>query len=168
MREAELYQSLRDLGIGWQALEHAPVFTVEESAPVHAAMPGAHTKNLFLKDAAGQFWLATVRDDRRVDLKALAATLGVKKFSFGNAPDMEALLGVSPGSVTPLAAFNDAQGKVRVVIDESVAGAAQVTCIPCATPPPSALLARICCALAAWGTRRRIVPIGNGHERFGL
>jgi hypothetical protein len=39
MREAELYQSLRDLGIGWQALEHAPVFTVE-SAPVHAAAPG--------------------------------------------------------------------------------------------------------------------------------
>jgi Ala-tRNA(Pro) deacylase len=102
-----------------------------------------------------------VRDDRRVDLKALAATLGVKKFSFGKAPDMEALLGVSPGSVTPLAAFNDAQGKVRVVIDESVAGAAQVNVHPLRNTATIGLAGADLLRAGGLGHPAQIVPIGE-------
>ena len=103
MSEAALFSDLESLGIAWTAHEHAPVFTVEESADLHHAIDGAHTKNLFLKDAGKQFWLVTVRHDLRVDLKALAGEIGAKKLSFGKAEDLEALLGVTPGAVTPLA-----------------------------------------------------------------
>ena len=112
-----LFDDLQALGITWSALEHEAVFTVEESEAIHAALPGAHTKNLFLKDSGGAFYLVTVDHAMRVDLKALAPVIGAKKLSFGKAEDMAALLDVTPGSVTPLAAINDAAGKVRVVLD---------------------------------------------------
>jgi Ala-tRNA(Pro) deacylase len=126
----DILAALDALGIAWTLVEHEPVFTVEESSALHEQIPGAHTKNLFLKDAGGQFWLVTVPHDIRVDLKALPAAIGGKKVSFGKAEDMERLLGISPGSVTPLAAINDAGGLVRVVIDATLAGAELVQVHP--------------------------------------
>ena len=132
MSEDALRAAFADNGLGWDVLEHDAVFTVEESLAIHAAMPGAHTKNLFLKDSGGAFWLVTVDHAKSVDLKALAGAIGAKKLSFGKAEDMTALLGVAPGSVTPLAVINDreARVRVRVVIDTDLADAAQVNVHP--------------------------------------
>lgn len=160
MSEAALKDALAALGIGWSILEHEAVYTVEESLAIHDALPGAHTKNLFLKDSGGQFWLVTVEHSRRVDLKALAAAIGAKKLSFGKAEDMERLLGVTPGSVTPLAAINDAGGAVRVVLDPELAAADAVHVHPLRNTAtvgmPGADLVR---ALAAWGHDPLIVAI---------
>lgn len=121
---------IESLGIPFVAHEHEAVFTVAESDAVHAAMPGAHTKNLFLKDAGGAFWLVTVPSDARVDLKTLPAAIGCRRVSFGKATDMERLLGISPGSVTPLAMINAAQGSVTAVLGASLATADPVNVHP--------------------------------------
>ena len=124
---------LADLGalaIPFAAHEHEAVFTVAESDAVHAAMPGAHTKNLFLKDKGGAFWLVTVPSDARVHLKGLPAAIGCKHVSFGKAEDMERLLGITPGSVTPLAAINAAPGSITVVLDAVLADADPVNVHP--------------------------------------
>jgi Ala-tRNA(Pro) deacylase len=101
--EARLYTDFAALGIVYKVFEHPPVFTVEESSRHTHHIKGAHTKNLFLKDKAGAFWLVTVQDKVQVDLKALPAAIGSDRVSFGKAEDMERLLGILPGSVTALA-----------------------------------------------------------------
>ncbi len=128
--EAELLAALDRAGIVWTCEEHEPVFTVEASARLHAEIPGFHTKNLFLKDGAGQFWVVSAPHDAAVNLKALPAAIGSKKVSFGKAEDMERLIGVSPGSVTPLAAISDTVCAVRFVIDQRLAEAARVNVHP--------------------------------------
>ncbi len=128
--EARLLATIDRLGIATEQHEHEAVFTVEASATLHALIPGAHTKNLFLKDAAGRFWLVSAPHDARVDLKALPGTIVSKKLSFGKADDMMRLLGVTPGSVTPLAAINDVDGQVSVVIDGRLATADRVNIHP--------------------------------------
>lgn len=128
--EEKLFERLGELGIAWELHEHDAVFTVEASAHLHDEIPGAHTKNLFLKDNAGQFWLITAPHDARVDLKALPGVVGSKKLSFGKPEDMERLLGISPGSVTPLAVVNDKGGLVRVVLDAGLAGRKRVNVHP--------------------------------------
>lgn len=130
MNEQTLLKALDRLRTAWVLHEHEAVFTVEESARLHATISGSHTKNLFLKDAGAQFWIVTAPHDASVDLKALPAVIGSRKLSFGKAEDMERLLGVSPGAVTPLAAMNDRDGHVRVVIDERLANAATVNVHP--------------------------------------
>ncbi|WP_072380680.1 prolyl-tRNA synthetase associated domain-containing protein [Novosphingobium sp. NDB2Meth1] len=152
MSDAALKDALAALGIGWSILEHEAVYTVEESLAIHDALPGAHTKNLFLKDAGGQFWLVTVEHMRRVDLKALAGVIGAKKLSFGKAEDMERLLGVTPGSVTPLAALNDTGGAVRVVLDSELAAVDIVNVHPLRNTATVGLSgADLVRALGAWG-----------------
>ncbi len=152
MSETALKDALAALGIGWSILEHEAVYTVEESLAIHDALPGAHTKNLFLKDSGGQFWLVAVEHSRRVDLKALAGVIGAKKLSFGKAEDMERLLGVTPGSVTPLAALNDAGGAVRVVLDQELAAADAVHVHPLRNTATIGLSgADLVRALGAWG-----------------
>ena len=128
--EAGLLDDLNALAIPFASHEHVAVFTVAESDEVNAAIPGAHTKNLFLKDNGGAFWLVTVPSDARVDLKALPAAIGSKRVSFGKAEDMARLLGIAPGSVTPLAAINAEPGSINVVIEVELAAAERVNVHP--------------------------------------
>lgn len=133
--EARLLADLAALRVAFEVVEHEAVFTVAESLDLHAAIPGSHAKNLFLKDVSGRFWLVTVPHDLPVDLKSLAPMVGAKRFSFASADDLMARLGVTPGSVTPLAAINDnagndETGKVTVVLDARLAGADRVNIHP--------------------------------------
>lgn len=129
MNEDDIYAEFERQGAAVEKLEHPAVYTVEESAAVHEALPAAHTKNLFLRDKQGRFWLVTLPSDRRADLKAFAALLNAGKFSFGKAEDMERLLRVSPGAVTPLAAAN-APGEVNVVFDAAFCMADRIAIHP--------------------------------------
>ena len=128
--EDGLLADLAALGIPHSSHEHVAVFTVAESSLIERDWPGASTKNLFLKDAAGAFWLVTVPSEARVDLKALPAAIGSKRVSFAKADDMERLLGITPGSVTPLAMVNAVPGTVTVVLDEVLAAAERMNVHP--------------------------------------
>ena len=128
--EAGLLADLASLAIPFAAHEHAAVFTVAESRWVDADIPGRHTKNLFLKDAGGAFWLVTVPAEARVDLKALPQAIGCKRVSFGKPDDMERLIGITPGSVTPLSMINAAPGTITVVLDARLAAAERINVHP--------------------------------------
>jgi Ala-tRNA(Pro) deacylase len=113
-----LLRRLEELGIPQKTYRHAPVFTVEDSQKLKGDLPGAHTKNLFVRDKKGAMWLLVALYDRDVDLHALAKALGVSgRFSFGSADRLMRYLGVTAGSVTPFAAANDHGGAVRVALD---------------------------------------------------
>jgi Ala-tRNA(Pro) deacylase len=118
---ADLFAYLDRLGVLSETAEHAPVFTVAESRAIKASIPGGHSKNLFLKDRKGRLYLLVARDETRIDLKRLHETIGASgRLSFGSAELLRAALGVEPGSVTPLAAINDRDGRVSVVLDASL------------------------------------------------
>ncbi|MBA3942706.1 MAG: prolyl-tRNA synthetase associated domain-containing protein [Sphingopyxis sp.] len=158
--EAGLLADLKALAIPFAAYEHVAVFTVAESDAVNAAIPGAHTKNLFLKDNGGAYWLVTVPSEARVDLKALPAAIGSKRVSFGKAEDMDRLLGIAPGSVTPLAAINAPAGSMTVVLDAGLAAADTVNVHPLRNTGTLGLPgAAILDLLRHWGHAPVVAPI---------
>lgn len=118
------------LGIDTTTYAHPPVFTVAEGADFKQQIPGGHTKNLFLKDKKDQLWLVTALWDTQVDLKSLPATLGAGRLSFGSPERLLAALGVTPGSVTPLALVNDTARRVRFVLDERLLQCNIMSCHP--------------------------------------
>jgi Ala-tRNA(Pro) deacylase len=117
MTPEELFAHFDALGIEHRTYSHPPVFTVAEAAALRGSLPGGHCKSLFLKDKKGGFWLAVMLEERRIDLKRLAARLVAPRFSFGGAADLYRLLGVRPGSVTPFALVNDVERLVTPVLD---------------------------------------------------
>lgn len=104
-------------GVDHVTHEHPAVFRVEEGLELKAALPGAHTKNLFLKDKKGRLWLISARQDTVIDLKRAPAAIGSDRLSFGNETLMWETLGVRPGSVTALGLINDVDRRVTFVLD---------------------------------------------------
>jgi Ala-tRNA(Pro) deacylase len=119
----ELLAFLVELGIQHSTYEHPAVFTVGESGNIKQEIPGAHTKNLFLKDARDQLWLVSAEAHARIDLKRLHTVIGSARLSFGKAELMAETLGVAPGSVTAFGLVNDTAHRVRFVLDRTLAEA---------------------------------------------
>jgi Ala-tRNA(Pro) deacylase len=117
----ELFAYLDGLGIAHKTVTHPSVFTVKEARGLRGEVPGAHTKNLFLRDKKGAAYLVVALEDAPIALKSLHRLLGASgRFSFGSAELLRELLGVEPGSVTPFAAINDTAGRVTVVLDAAM------------------------------------------------
>jgi len=118
----------RDRLLAWMAQngieqvthDHPAVFRVEEGLELKAAMPGAHTKNLFLKDKKGKLWLISARQDTVIDLKRAPRTIGSDRLSFGNEGLLYETLGLRPGSVTALGLINDPDHRVTFVLDKAL------------------------------------------------
>ena len=118
----------RDRLLDWMAAndvaqtthDHSAVFRVEEGLELKAAMPGAHTKNLFLKDKKGRLWLISARQDTVVDLKRAPKAIGSDRLSFGNEALLYETLGVRGGSVTALGLINDPDHSVTFVLDKAL------------------------------------------------
>ena len=126
----DLFALLAELGIAHRTVEHPAVFRVGEGEAVKSALPGGHTKNLFLQDSKGQLWLISALQDTRIDLKELPKAIGAARLSFGSPGAMATALGVTPGSVTAFALINDADHAVRFVLDQALADADPVNFHP--------------------------------------
>lgn len=118
--QADLFARLDALGVAHQTMRHRPVFTVDESADVKAMMPGAHTKNLFLKDKKGALYLLCAIAETQINLNAVSKLIGAGRFSFGSGDLLQQKLGVPPGSVTLFALINDPDCVVTLMLDEAL------------------------------------------------
>ncbi|WP_226636730.1 prolyl-tRNA synthetase associated domain-containing protein [Brevundimonas poindexterae] len=117
-------------GLRPQTHDHPPVFRVEQGHAIKAALPGAHTKNLFLKGRGDRLWLVSAKQDTTIDLKKLAKLLGSDRLSFGSEAAMVETLGVTPGSVTAFGLINDVGQRVQFVLDRALWTAAVVNFHP--------------------------------------
>lgn len=126
----DLFAFLDRLGIVHTSVTHPPLFTVEQSQALRGAIPGGHTKNLFLKDKKDAVYLVVAPEDGTVDLKTLHHKLNAGRFSFGSAALMLELLGVAPGAVTAFGVINDTAHRVNVVLDAGLMQNAIINCHP--------------------------------------
>ena len=136
---ARLEAWMAEQGIAFVTHEHPAVFRVEEGLELKAAMPGAHTKNLFLKDKKGRLWLISARQDTVVDLKRAPKVIGSDRLSFGNEALLYETLGVRPGSVTALGLINDIDRRVTFVLDRRLWEAETVNFHPLTNTATTAL-----------------------------
>jgi Ala-tRNA(Pro) deacylase len=148
-------------GIELQRFEHPPVMTVEESERLVPRLPGAKTKNLFLRDKKGaRHFLVTVPHHAAVDLNALGAQLGAGRLGLASAERLMKHLGITPGSVSLLALVNDTAHTVEFVIDRRLWNADAVHAHPLTNDAtmviPHPALERF---LAATGHSVRIIEV---------
>lgn len=157
----DLLALLAELGITHETRNHAPVLTVEEMMAVCGDMPGAHTKNLFLRDAKKNFFLVTLRHDAALDLKALRPVIGARgNLSFASAEALMEKLGVVTGSVSPLAVVNDTAGAVTVCVEDALMAADLVNVHP--------LTSERTTAITPDGLRRFLAHMGREPVVFTL
>ena len=118
----DLFAFLAELQIETTTVTHPPLHTVEESKALRGDLPGAHIKNLFLKDKKGRLFLLTCLENRTVNMKTLDKAIGSARLSFGKPELLWETLGVRPGAVTPFSLINDrgAEKKVTFALDAAL------------------------------------------------
>jgi len=115
----DLLKLLQKCDIPYQTFEHRAVFTCSDAAKLGIDIPGAHTKQLLMRDKKKRHYvLAIVMHDKTVDVKALGKELGTGRLSFASPPDLKRLLHVDPGAVTPFGLMFDKDHTVQVIVDE--------------------------------------------------
>jgi Ala-tRNA(Pro) deacylase len=159
-----LLAALDSMGIAHETIHHPPLFTVEQSRELRGEIPGAHTKNLFLKDKKGKLFLVTAVENTQIDLKRLHETIGGSgRVSFGNAEQLMAHLGVTPGSVTAFAVINDTAGDVTMILDERLKAYDRINGHPLVnTMTTGVSWADLLVFLEKTGHRPQVLKVGEG------
>lgn len=123
MTKPEIYDYLTAHSIPFEITEHAAVFSMGELNDVVLPYPEWDAKNLFVRDDKKQnYYLITVRGDKRVDLKAFRRAQGLRNLSFASPEELLAFLGLTPGSVSPFGLLNDAECRVHFYLDQEFEG----------------------------------------------
>ena len=121
MNKQEVYDFLTSRGIEYEVTEHGAVFNMEEMSHVELPHQEADAKNLFVRDDKKRnYYLLTVRGDKRVDLKKFREEHSTRQLSFASENDLMSLLDLIPGAVTPLGILNDSEKKVKLFLDEEL------------------------------------------------
>ena len=118
MNKNEVYRYLAERNISYEVTEHKAVYNMDELNEVELPYPEWDAKNLFVRDDKERnYYLITVKGDKRVDLKDFRKAHGLRALSFASAEELGAILGLIPGAVAPLGFLNDAECRVHFYLD---------------------------------------------------
>ena len=118
--QTELYALFDRHDIAFAHHDHPPLFTVEESKELRGQIPGAHVKNMFLKDKKDRLWLVTCLEYRKIRIRDLEKQVGAAKASFGKPELLWETLGLKPGAVSPFGLINDPVQSVTPILDQQM------------------------------------------------
>lgn len=118
MDKQEVYNFLTTKGVKFEITEHQAVFNMSELSKIEIPYPECDAKNLFVRDdKKREYYLITVKGNKRVDLKEFRQQNHTRPLSFASETDLMNILGLIPGSVTPFGLLNDKEIKVKFYID---------------------------------------------------
>ena len=152
---------LEEEGVPFTRQEHPAIFTMEEMEALHLPGEADIAKNLFLRDDKKRaYYLVVMPEDKPANLKALRAMLESRPLRFASGDDLEAILGLRAGAVSPLGVLNDDERRVQVVLDEELRGYEGLGIHPNEnTATLHVPLADVLALFDAHGTPYRFVPI---------
>ena len=131
-KEIRTYDFLDRLGIEYERVDHAAAMTMEECAEINRVLCATVCKNLFLCNRQKTaFYLLMMPGDKPFKTKELSDQIGSARLSFGDPETMEALLDITPGSLSVMGLINDTEGRVRLLIDRDLLDGEYIGCHPC-------------------------------------
>ena len=120
MNKQEVYDFIKSKNIWHEITEHEAVFNMDELSKIEVPYNDCDAKNLFVRDDKREnYYLITVKGNKRVDLKEFRKRYDVRPLSFASAEYLMKYLNLIPGSVSPLGLLNDKERKVKFYLDDS-------------------------------------------------
>lgn len=119
MNKQEVYDFIKSKNIWYEITEHKAVFNMDELSEIEIPYPEYNAKNLFVRnDKKINYYLITVKGNKRVDLKEFRNNNGTRPLSFASEQDLMSIMNLIAGSVTPLGLLNDRDLKVTFYLDK--------------------------------------------------
>ena len=131
-KEIRVYDLLDNLGVPYQRIDHEAAMTMEACAAIDQVLDATICKNLLLCNRqCTDFYLLMLTGDKQFKTSQLSKQIGSSRLSFASAEYMEALLDITPGSLSVLGLMNDREKKVQLLIDSDVLQGEYFGCHPC-------------------------------------
>ena len=112
---------LETLRIPYRMVEHPAAGAMEDLVAVEERLGVRICKNLFLCNRQKTvFYLLLIPADKRFKTSVVSKLIGSSRLSFGEEDKLYELLGVRPGSITPLGLVFDEAHQVNLLIDREV------------------------------------------------
>lgn len=116
-----VYQLLEKLKIAYRKVEHPEAGSMEDLIEAEKQLGAVICKNLFLCNRQKTvFYLLLIPGGKRFKTSVVSKLIGSSRLSFGEADTLYELLGVHPGSITPLGLAFDEAHQVNLLIDREV------------------------------------------------
>ena len=96
---------LEEKNIAYESVKHKAVFSIGEMESVHLENSERIAKNLFL------------RDDKKREYYLIRHLINSRPLSFASATDLEMMLCLGEGEVTPFGLLNDSEKRVHFILD---------------------------------------------------
>ena len=127
MNKQEVYDFVKSKNIWYEITEHKAVFNMDELSEIEIPYPEYDAKNLFVRDDKKRnYYLITVKGNKRVDLKEFRNRNGTRPLSFASEQDLMNIMNLIAGSVTPLGLLNDKDLKVTFYLDKDFFNGKQI------------------------------------------
>lgn len=119
MDKQGVYDFLTKKNIEFEPVEHGAVWTMDELQDVEIPHKEADAKNLFIRDdKKNNYYLITVRGNKRLDLKAFRKMYETRPLKFCGEDELKAKLDLYAGAVSPFGILNNAEKDVQFFMDE--------------------------------------------------
>lgn len=127
MNKQEIYDLIKSKNIWYEITEHKAVFNMNELSEIETPYPEYDAKNLFVRDDKKRnYYLITVKGDKRVNLKEFRRQNNTRPLSFASEQELMSILNLIAGSVTPLGLLNDKELKVVFYLDKDFLNGKQI------------------------------------------
>lgn len=127
MNKQEIYDLIKSKNIWYEITEHKAVFNMNELSEIEMPYPEYDAKNLFVRDDKKRnYYLITVKGDKRVDLKEFRRQNNTRPLSFASEQELMSIMNLIAGSVTPLGLLNDKELKVTFCLDKDFLNGKQI------------------------------------------
>ena len=127
MNKQEMYDFIKNKNIWYEITEHKAVFNMDELSEIEIPYPEYDAKNLFVRDDKKRnYYLITVKGNKRVDLKEFRNNNNTRPLSFASEQDLMSIMNLIAGSVTPLGLLNDNELKVIFYLDKDFLNGKQI------------------------------------------
>ena len=127
MNKQEIYDFIKSKNIWYEVTEHKAVFNMDELSEIEILYPEYDAKNLFVRDDKKRnYYLITVRGNKRVDFKKIKNDNNTRPLSFASEEDLMSIMNLLAGSVTPLGLLNDHELKVIFYLDKDFLNGKQI------------------------------------------
>lgn len=116
-----VHRPLEKLEIHYEEIEHQAIYSVEDATreKIPDRIDGLECKNLFVK-SKNHYYLIFMIAKKSASLKAIANEIGDTRLTFCTEEELNSILNLTVGCVSPLGLINDKSHLVTLLIDKEL------------------------------------------------
>ena len=117
----QVANTLQELGITFDVVEHPPVFTTEQADSYIEGLEGVRTKSMFLTNKKKtQYYLLIMDDHKPLDMDDFKEQVGANRIRMASLDSLAEKMNLPAGTLSPFGLLNNEEKDIQVYFDRDI------------------------------------------------